>query len=100
MSTGGIFQLIASDGQADRMLMATALINKRLAEIMNLRKYLYNPKSLENLCIIFIINQPTLLEQINSVSIDLQEKINDAFKGVKFDKKLWITKPISIADIT
>ena len=28
MSTGGIFQLIAGDGRADRMLMATALINK------------------------------------------------------------------------
>lgn len=30
MATGGIFQLITNDGRQDRMLMATALLRKRL----------------------------------------------------------------------
>src|SRR5271170_4963787 len=33
MATGGIFQLITNDGKQDRMLMATALLNKRLLEL-------------------------------------------------------------------
>lgn len=37
MSTGGIFQLITNDGKQDRMLMATALLNKRLMEIERAR---------------------------------------------------------------
>lgn len=37
MATGGIFQLITNDGKQDRMLMATALLNKRLLEIERLR---------------------------------------------------------------
>jgi hypothetical protein len=32
MATGGIFQLITNDGKQDRMLMATALLSKRLAD--------------------------------------------------------------------
>lgn len=37
MATGGIFQLITNDGKQDRMLMATALLNRRLLEIERLR---------------------------------------------------------------
>ncbi len=37
MATGGIFQLITNDGKQDRMLMATALLNKRLLQIEKLR---------------------------------------------------------------
>jgi hypothetical protein len=37
MATGGIFQLITNDGKQDRMLMATALLNKRLLEIERMR---------------------------------------------------------------
>lgn len=37
MSVGGIFQLITNDGKQDRMLMATALLNKRLLEIEQIR---------------------------------------------------------------
>lgn len=37
MSVGGIFQLITNDGKQDRMLMATALLNKRLLEIERMR---------------------------------------------------------------
>lgn len=37
MSTGGIFQLITNDGKQDRMLLATALLNKRLLEIERAR---------------------------------------------------------------
>jgi hypothetical protein len=33
MATGGIFELITNDGKQDRMLMATALLNKRLLDI-------------------------------------------------------------------
>lgn len=35
--SGGIFQLIANDGRQDRMLLATELLNKRIAEITNER---------------------------------------------------------------
>ena len=31
MATGGVFQIITNDGKQDRMLMATALLNRRLA---------------------------------------------------------------------
>ena len=34
MSTGGIFKLIANDGKADRMIMATKLINQRIKDVM------------------------------------------------------------------
>lgn len=37
MSTGGIFQLITNDGKQDRILMAVALLNKRLLEIERIR---------------------------------------------------------------
>lgn len=37
MSTGGIFQLITNDGKQDRMLNATALLNKRLLDIETAR---------------------------------------------------------------
>ncbi len=37
MATGGIFQLITNDGKQDRMLMATALLNKRLRLIEQAR---------------------------------------------------------------
>lgn len=33
MSSGGIFQLIANDGKADKLIFATELLNKRLADI-------------------------------------------------------------------
>ena len=36
-NTMGIFQLITNDGKQDRMLMATALLNKRLLDIENMR---------------------------------------------------------------
>ncbi len=42
MATGGIFQLITNDGKQDRMLMATALLNKRLLDIEQIRSR--NPK--------------------------------------------------------
>ncbi|MEM3062829.1 MAG: major capsid protein [Nitrososphaerota archaeon] len=42
MATGGIFVLITDDGKQDRMLMATALLNKRLLEIERVRSR--NPK--------------------------------------------------------
>lgn len=38
MATGGIFQLITNDGKQDRMLMATALLNKRLKLIRDERQ--------------------------------------------------------------
>lgn len=34
MSAGGVFKLIANDGKADRMIMATELINQRIKDIM------------------------------------------------------------------
>jgi hypothetical protein len=37
MSTGGVFQLIVNDGNQDKMLMATQLLNKRLKEIKRIR---------------------------------------------------------------
>ncbi len=37
MATGGIFQLITNDGRQDRMLMATALLNSRLAQVRALK---------------------------------------------------------------
>lgn len=38
MSTGGIFTLITNDGKQDRMLMATELLNRRLAAIKQQRR--------------------------------------------------------------
>jgi len=43
MSTGGIFNLITNDGKQDRMLMASELLSKRLAEIRAARKGMDNP---------------------------------------------------------
>jgi len=37
MATGGVFQIITNDGKQDRMLMATALLNRRLALIEEAR---------------------------------------------------------------
>jgi hypothetical protein len=37
MSAGGVFKLIANDGKADRMIMATDLLNQRIKEIMCMR---------------------------------------------------------------
>lgn len=34
MSAGGVFKLIANDGKADRMIMATDLLNERIKDIM------------------------------------------------------------------
>jgi hypothetical protein len=33
MSAGGVFKLIANDGKADRMIMATELLNQRIKDI-------------------------------------------------------------------
>lgn len=38
MSTGGVFKLIANDGKADRIIMATELLNHRLKQIMCMRQ--------------------------------------------------------------
>jgi hypothetical protein len=40
MSAGAVFKLIANDGKADRMIMATALLNQRIADITCQRKRL------------------------------------------------------------
>lgn len=37
-SAGAVFSLIASDGKADRLIMATSLLNQRIKEIRNERK--------------------------------------------------------------
>jgi hypothetical protein len=37
MSAGGVFKLIANDGKADRMIMATELLNQRIKGIMCMR---------------------------------------------------------------
>jgi hypothetical protein len=37
MSAGGVFQLIANDGKADRMIMATELLNQRIKDTMCMR---------------------------------------------------------------
>lgn len=34
MSAGAVFRLIANDGKADRMIMATELLNQRIKDIM------------------------------------------------------------------
>src|SRR3989304_1120754 len=34
MAAGGVFKLIANDGKADRMIMATELLNQRIKDIM------------------------------------------------------------------
>jgi hypothetical protein len=38
MSTGGVFKLIANDGKADRMIMATALLLQRIKDVMCARR--------------------------------------------------------------
>lgn len=38
MSTGGVFKLIANDGKADRMIMATQLLNQRIKDVMCARR--------------------------------------------------------------
>jgi len=37
MSAGGIFKIIANDGKADKMIMATELLNQRIKDIMCMR---------------------------------------------------------------
>ncbi len=37
MSAGGTFKLIANDGKADRMIMATELLNQRIKDVMCMR---------------------------------------------------------------
>lgn len=37
MSAGAVFKLIANDGKADRMIMATELLNQRIKDIMCMR---------------------------------------------------------------
>jgi hypothetical protein len=34
MAAAGVFKLIANDGKADRMIMATELLNQRIKDIM------------------------------------------------------------------
>ncbi|NRA97779.1 MAG: hypothetical protein HRU14_16400 [Planctomycetes bacterium] len=38
MSAGGVFKLIANDGKADRLIMATKLLNQRIKDVMCARK--------------------------------------------------------------
>lgn len=38
MSAGGVFKLIANDGKADRMIMATKLLNQRIKDVMCARR--------------------------------------------------------------
>lgn len=38
MSTGAVFRLIANDGKADRLIMATALLNQRIKDVMCARR--------------------------------------------------------------
>lgn len=38
MSAGAVFKLIANDGKADRMIMATMLLNQRIKDVMCARK--------------------------------------------------------------
>lgn len=37
MSAGAVFKIIANDGRADRMIMATELLNQRIKDIMCMR---------------------------------------------------------------
>lgn len=37
MAAAGVFKLIANDGKADRMIMATKLLNQRIKDIMCMR---------------------------------------------------------------
>lgn len=37
MAAGGVFKLIANDGKADKMIMATDLLNQRIKDIMCMR---------------------------------------------------------------
>lgn len=38
MSAGGVFKIIANDGKADKLIMATDLLNQRLKRVMCYRK--------------------------------------------------------------
>jgi hypothetical protein len=38
MSTGSVFRLIANDGKADRMILATALLRQRITDIISARR--------------------------------------------------------------
>ena len=38
MSAGAVFKLIANDGKADRMIMATKLLNQRIKDVMCARR--------------------------------------------------------------
>lgn len=38
MSCGGVFKLVANDGKADRMILATLLLNQRIKDIMIARR--------------------------------------------------------------
>ena len=38
MSAAGVFKLIANDGKADRMIMATKLLNQRIKDVMCARR--------------------------------------------------------------
>ena len=38
MSAGGVFKLIANDGKPDRLLVATALLNQRIKDVMCARR--------------------------------------------------------------
>jgi hypothetical protein len=38
MSCGGVFKLVANDGKADRMILATSLLNQRIKDIMIARR--------------------------------------------------------------
>lgn len=38
MSAGGVFKLIANDGKPDRLLVATALVNQRIVDVMCARR--------------------------------------------------------------
>jgi hypothetical protein len=37
MAAAGVFKLIANDGKADRMIMATELLNQRIKDVMCMR---------------------------------------------------------------
>ena len=49
MSTGGVFKLIANDGKSDRIIMATALLDQRINEIIRMRKKLGHIDTLPSL---------------------------------------------------
>lgn len=56
MSAGGVFKLIANDGKADRMIMATELLNQRIKDIMCMRAKMRRPNGS------FVDPTPTLVD--------------------------------------